>query len=333
MNGWCLGADGSHWSGAINFETMYNAGARFYIGKATDSYRGGFKFEDDHFNRHFEQSFRLGQLLNGCFHWLQPDVDPKDAAEFYLERYTRFPFHFPPVLDFEEPYVYQNNLQSHYCWCAQVWLDTIKSHTGRTPIIYTAKWYTSYFKDKHISWMKAYPLWVAQYPSIMFPWSRPSLPSAWDNWTIWQFSADKNKRGNEFGAEADDMDLNYYQGSYEELLAWLDTDEPQPTDPPVSEDGMWSIEMLGNMSIRDEPSVTEGTVVAYALRGQTYYATEERNGWFRIDKGWLSGLTQYTKITEIEDVTPPEPPEPPDKTLEERVSILEKKVEALEQKG
>ena len=71
LNDFTLGADGSHWSGAIDFSKMYNAGAKFYIGKATDSYRGGYKFEDDKFNIHFEQSFRLGNLLNACFHLLQ----------------------------------------------------------------------------------------------------------------------------------------------------------------------------------------------------------------------------------------------------------------------
>ena len=179
--------------------------------------------------------------------------------------------------------------------------------------------------------MKAYPLWVAQYPGVMFNWTRPSLPNAWDNWTIWQFSADKNGRGSEFGVEAGSVDLNYYQGSYENLLAWLDADEPQPIEPPVLEDGMWKIEMLGNMSIRDKPTTIDSVVKDYALKGQTYIASEERNGWYRIDKGWISGLTKWTRVTEIND--PVTPPEPPELTLEERVGILEKKVKILEEKG
>lgn len=309
LNGWTLGADGSHWAGNINFVRMYERGAKFYIGKGSDSYRGSGKlFEDKKFREHFDFAFSLGQLLLGCFHWLQPDVDPKVAAEFYLERYFKYPFHFPPIMDFEEKFVYQNNLQGHYSWCAEVWLNTVESHTGRKPIIYTAKWYTSYFASKYISWMQAYPLWVAQYPWVVTPFTRPSLPGSWTNWDIWQFSADNNGLGPEFGVDAGDIDLNYYQGSYDSLLHWLETDEPEPTDPPIQENAMYEIFMLGNLTIRSEPFKAEGNETGkYALKGQTYYATEERNGWYLIEDGWISGLSPWTKITKIED----EQPEPP----------------------
>lgn len=326
LNGWTCGADGSHWSGTINFVKMHDRGAKFYIGKASDSYRGGKLFEDSKFKEHFDQAFSIGQLLLGCFHWLQPDKDPKVAADFYLERYFKYPFQFLPILDFEEPYVYQNNLQGHYSWCAEVWLDRVEAQTGRKPIVYTAKWYTNYFAKKYISWMKVYPLWVAHYPWVVTKFTRPLMPGDWDNWKIWQFSADGNRLGNEFGVQARDIDLDYYQGSYDELLSWLETGEPEPTEPPEQEDAMYKIHMLGNMSIRKEPNFN-GTVIDYALKGHTYLATEERNGWYKLDKGWISGVTQWTDITEIEP-----PVEQPVLTLEERVADNTRRIEALEAK-
>ena len=53
------------------------------------------------------------------------------------------------------------------------------------------------------------------------------------------------------------------------------------------------------------------------------------NGWFRIGVGkWCSGDPQYIERIQI---TPPPPPPPPVLTLEERVTQLEKNVEALNQ--
>jgi len=329
MSGWVLGADGSHWSGNILFKKMYQAGAKYYIGKASDSYRGSGKmFEDTKFDEHMSQAFAENELLLGCFHWLQPDTDPYLAAEFYLERYYRYPFHFPPILDFEEQYAYQKliskepkiyeptGLESHYCWCAEVWLDKVEKVTGRLPIVYTAKWFTDHFKEKHLGFLRRYPLWVAHYPNVMFSWTRPRLPYPWDNWVFWQFSADGNGRGAEFGATAKSMDLNYFQGNYAELMSLLDEETIEP------EDRMYVIEMLGNMSIR-QGAGTQYNIVGYALKGEVHHSAEEQNGWYRIDKGWISGMTNWTRITTV--AGEPEPVPVP-LTVEERLERLEKEV-------
>ena len=332
MNGWTLGADGSHWAGAIDFQKMRQAGARFYIGKASDSYRGSGKlFEDSKFKEHFDQAFSLGQLLLGNFHWLQPDTDPIKAADFYLELYFRYPFHFMPLLDFEETYAYQDkdgnptHLESHYCWCAEVWLDRVMAHTGRLPMVYSAKWFTDHFEKRLLGFLNQYPLWAAQYPWFVTPFTRPSLPYPWQNWMMWQFSADGNKRGSEFGVTAESIDLNYFQGSYDDLLSWLDTDQPTPIEPPQPEGTMYVIEMLGNLTIRTGPAVSYPKTGGYALTGETYHATEEKNGWYHIEGGWISGLAQWTRITEVED-SEPEPTPPTPLTLEQRVARLEKAV-------
>lgn len=331
MNGWLLGADGSHWSGNINFAKMYDAGAHYYIGKISDSRRGGSGFfEDSRFKEHFDQAFSLGQLLLGGFHWLQPDISPKDAADFYLERYFMYPFHFPPILDFEETFAYRKlisrepltyvstGLESHYCWCAKVWLERVRAHTGRKPIVYTAKWFTDNFQKRHLEFLVDYPLWAAHYPYWMTPVTRPRMPYPWENWMLWQWSADGNRRGNEFGVQAGDIDLNYFQGSYDQLVKWLDTDEPTPIEPPQG-NVKYIIKMLGNLTIRHNPYVADDNQTGrFAKAGETYKSREEKNGWYNIGEGWISGLTQWTQITEVEDQ--------PDPTVEERLDRLEKAV-------
>lgn len=341
MNGWQLGCNGAHWNGNIDFAKMSDAGAIFYIGKATDSFRGGSAmFEDILFDYHFRTAFSIGKLLLGGYHWLQPDIDPYKAADFYLERYFRFPFHFPPVLDFEETYAYRKlisvdpkvyeptHLESHYAWCAQVWLDRVEAQTGRLPIVYTAKWFTDNFQQKHLGFLKKYPLWVAQYPRWMTFLSRPSLPYPWENWDYWQWSEDNNSRGAEFGAQGASMGLNYFQGSYEKLLVRLNTNEPTPINPQLPEGTMFVIEMLGNMTIRSGPSLTSLKTGEFARTGETYHATQEKNGWYYIGRGWISGTTQWTRITEVSE---PIPPEIPPDSVEARLTTLEADVAKLKE--
>lgn len=231
MKNYTLGTDTSHWSGDINFETMYNAGARFWITKATDAYKiTGKQFEDSKFQSYCEDATAHGKLLKGCYHWLQCSIDPVIAADFYLERYSRFSFEFPPILDFEEPSVRNTGLFSDYAWRAQAWLEHVRKQTGRTPIIYTAKWFTDYFADKLISWMSAYQLWVADYSY----WSnsvtlKPRMPSPWKDREplIWQFSADENARGPEFGITSKSIDLNMFYGSENDLRRFCGIDVPE----------------------------------------------------------------------------------------------------------
>lgn len=228
MNGWILGCDTSHWDGDINFNRMYSAGAKFWVTKATDAYRTtGQQFEDSRFNEYVLAASKT-PLLKGCYHWLQASVDPTVAADFYLERYNRYEFEFPPVLDFEETSVRETGKFSDYAWRAQVWCKRVEDVTGRKPIIYTAKWFTNYFTTQQIGWMGDYPLWVAHYPWVVTSLTRPSIPPVWDKWTFWQFSADGNGRGDEFGTQSKSVDLNYYQGSYAELLTFLGMSETPP---------------------------------------------------------------------------------------------------------
>jgi lysozyme len=224
---------------------MYAAGARFWITKATDANKTtGYQFEDSEFQNYCEDAFAFDKLLMGCYHWLQYSVDPSVAADFYLERYNRFDFDFPPVLDFEEPSVTN---YSDYAWRAQVWCKRVEEKTGRKPIIYTAKWFTSRFKTAQLLWMAEYPLWVADYSwysnnVTKKPYYMPS--NIWDDWKIWQFSA--NGRGNEFGVQAKSIDLNYFQGDYSQLLDFVGKNE-QPGPELTVEQRLERLEAFHNL--------------------------------------------------------------------------------------
>jgi len=230
-----LGTSTSHWAGKINFPVMYNAGARFWITKATDAYSvSGVQFEDSRFEEYCKSAFDFGKLLTGCYHWLQASVDPTVAADFYLERYLRYKFDFPPILDFEETSVRDTKLFSDYAWRAEMWCKRVEDKTGLKPIIYTAKWYTDYFKTEHLSWMGAYPLWVADYSWWANNITKKPyyMPPAWNTYALWQNSANGNGRGKEFGQDAGDAELTIFEGDYSQLLNWLKVDVVLPPAPP-----------------------------------------------------------------------------------------------------
>lgn len=244
IESWVLGTSTSHWTGKIDFEKMYKAGARFWIAKATDAYKvSGVQFEDSLFDQHSQAAFSHGKLLKGCYHWLQASVDPTVAADFYLERYRRYKFDYPPILDFEEKSVIESKMFSDYAWRGQMWCKRVEEVTGRKPIIYTAEWFLYYFKFEHISWMSAYPLYIANYSwwantkakaPVLFPklsWDN----KIWSDWSHWQYSADGNGRGKEFGQDALDVELTYFQGDYSQLLDYLKVKpEPEPEPEPLT---------------------------------------------------------------------------------------------------
>lgn len=296
-----LGCDTSHWSGSINFETMYNAGAKFWITKASDAYVSSpIQYEDTKFMEFSTAAIKHGKLLTGCFHWLQASIDPKVAADFYLERYNRFVFNFPPILDFEEKNVFVTGKLSDFAWRAQVWLEYVHEKTGRLPIIYTAKWFTEQFKSSYLSWMSKYPLWVADYTwtanNILH---RPfRMPEQWEKHTIWQFSADENGRGKEFGAPGGDIDLNWFEGSYDDLKEFLGAIEiptpepvPGPPLPPITTDVRMMV-VSDIITIREKPSTlskklgtkTKGDVVfVHDFGGSSCWAQLPDGTWCAIE--------------------------------------------------
>lgn len=297
-----LGTDTSHWSDSINFDTMYNAGAKFWITKATDADKASpFQYEDSKFMEFSTAAFQHGKLLTGCYHWLQASIDPIVAADYYLERYNRFFFDFPPILDFEETYTIQTGKFSDFSWRAQVWLDHVKKKTLKTPIIYTAKWYMDYFKSEYVSWMAEYPLWVADYTwySSNVLKNPYYMPKTWSKQTMWQFSADKNNRGHEFGIKSDDICLDWYEGSYDNLLSFLGVTTPEPPtepEPPTNEVILPKLKVIRNVNVRSSSS-TSASIVGLHATGDTLDVLEIKpinavSVWVRDELGW-SAVVHY----------------------------------------
>jgi hypothetical protein len=111
----------------------------------------------------------------------------------------------------------------------KIFLDRIEQVTGRKPIIYTGAWWWNATRwGGAVEWAHEYDLWIANYTAA----AAPVIPLDWDDWTFWQYSSQGD--GKQYGATSQNIDLNRFNGSYTDLLAYADADTI-PTPPPSGE--------------------------------------------------------------------------------------------------
>jgi GH25 family lysozyme M1 (1,4-beta-N-acetylmuramidase) len=111
----------------------------------------------------------------------------------------------PPVLDLETSGGLKPVQLS--AWAA-TWLSTVRTLTGRQPMIYTypSFWRTAMADSQAFH---AYPLWIAN-------WTRtPSVPGGWPTWTVHQYSASGRVAG-----ISGDVDLDVFNGTADQLHAF-----------------------------------------------------------------------------------------------------------------
>ena len=230
------GIDVSHWQDdkstpqKMDFKKAVENGAKFVFIKVSE--RGAI-------DRDFEYNWtaaREAGLLRGGYHFLRWDLTGLLQARIFSEVMRDDPGELPPVADFEAP-----RMGSRYPSNAllEQFLVEVETKTGRKPIIYTSPGYWNiHGRDKTTKqydhkWAY-YPLWVAQYvKSYQADVSKPDKMQPWGGrgkkWTFWQYTA--NGDGLAFGAETKSIDLNWFNGSMEELNAFADISDTTPAPP------------------------------------------------------------------------------------------------------
>jgi lysozyme len=96
----------------------------------------------------------------------------------------------PPALDLE---VNELSVPATVKWAEQ-WFATVKSLTGRTPILYTGGYYgwgTAQGLTEMRLWLAAYPLGYANVSHGVCSLPQPHTPSAWisQGWSMWQYTS------------------------------------------------------------------------------------------------------------------------------------------------
>ncbi|APT83801.1 glycoside hydrolase family 25 protein [Corynebacterium aquilae] len=184
----------------INWHAVKADGQSFAIIKATE----GLGYVNKHFAEDSRAAAEAG-LLVGSYHMGRATSDPRlQAAEYAAVLRTQPQPSLPPVLDIE----YNDGVSpaGMQAWI-RAFVDELRSLTGRTPVIYTYRYFwenevgnTTEFNDL--------PLWLAAYQS-----APPTvLPGGWDYMTMWQ----RTGSGRVSGIPVD-TDMNLFNGTDSQL--------------------------------------------------------------------------------------------------------------------
>lgn len=254
------GVDASKWqhpsADSIDWAKAAEAGKKFAFLKATDTFsRGNDYFDSD------AKAARAAGMYVGAYHKAHPGSDAKRQAEVFSQAVLDLGGEqLPPVLDLE---LDEGLSPSQLADWTRTFMDTVKAQTGRTPIMYTYKyfWLVQMGNTKEFS---EYPLWLAEYRQ-----QQPTEPliGGWDSWTFWQYA------GNDGRSPGFDtaVDLNVFNGTEAQLAAMVgpvgagagDTPSPEPSTPSPS-DSMTTDEgdsqRPGTTGPTDQGGTDDGTI-------------------------------------------------------------------------
>lgn len=232
------GIDISHWQDdkstpqKMDFKKSVQAGAKFVYIKVAE--RG-------YIDRDWEYNWKAAKdagLLRGGYHFLRWDLSGLVQARLFSDVLLDDPGELPPVADYEAP-----RKGSRYPSNAllEQFLVEVENKLGRRPMIYTSPGFwnmhgrnkvTRTFEHKWIY----YPLWIAHYFKKYEPGvTKPQMIEPWKSmgktWTFWQWTS--NGDGLAYGAESKSIDLNWFNGTLDELYALANTSQPSPTPTPT----------------------------------------------------------------------------------------------------
>ncbi len=283
-----FGIDVSYCQENMNWALAHARGVRFAFIKYVDAYKG-ICFLDRYATRNWYNARENGVLVSG-YHWLTPQPSAEKQADFFLQYWQQMPGDMPPVLDFEDVR-FTNRLT--YLSMARIWLERINAATGRRPIVYTSTGFMWNWHDqpKVATFLSEYPLWIAAYNV-----PQPTVPAPWTRWHFWQYA--EAPRGAELGSSAIlpnkkpmTIDLDYWNGSWEELLAFCELQtapEPAPYPAPVRLKG----KVNEALTVRQQPN-SQAKILRYLKPGefipiQNFWAEEL---WIEIATGrWVCAI-------------------------------------------
>ncbi len=230
------GIDVSAYQGKMDWDKAKSKGIRFAACRATI----GDYYVDPYFPRNWSEMQRVG-LWRTAYHVVRPNVNAVAQMNNFFNTVGSDDPDIPWVLDCEvhfekrkimgvlkttKTYTPQE-INSRTLQCANI----IEQRTGRKPLIYTNKNHVDNYMHAP-SFLANYELWVASYPNdYSQPLQKPKMPSVWNEWLIWQFEADGNGKGAEYGAQSLAIDIDRFNGTADEMQAYFKIQGGQQPGP------------------------------------------------------------------------------------------------------
>lgn len=204
----------------INWGKAASKGAKFCFIRAAYISK-----KDEDFDYNWSNSKRVG-ILRGAYHYPSYQYDPVSQADFFWSIIKDDTGDLPPVLDLEQvPGTSLPNGNNWLIW-TQRYLNELERLCGRKPIFYSNPNIIINvlgLGNKINHWLTQYPLWIAHY-GVNVPISRP-----WPYWTFWQYSSTGDGLG--YGMESKGLDMDWFNGTEEELRKFAGTGNIPETSP------------------------------------------------------------------------------------------------------
>ena len=294
-----LGIDVSRWQDnnstaqQMDFTKSVAMGAKFVFIKSSQAL-----WTDEDILYNWKSAKNAG-LLRGAYHFLDWIADPLKQAQYAWSIIQSDPGELPPVIDFEywnppPPKAYD------LLWQYVVEMERL---SGRKPIIYTG----AFFWDAHGSDAQVwndYPLWLASYSTQEYMEYNLDRLTPWDKWTFWQWT-DKGD-GLAFGAESLGLDMNYFNGSLNDLKVFAGIENipiPVPA-PPTNVVLLPELKVISDVRIRTLPNTsTVSATIRMRRVGETVNVLDIKvnavnSVWARDAEGWSAVVHDDYKYME-----------------------------------
>lgn len=261
--------DISKWQSDVNVSKMLGAGTKgMYIRAGGTDRNNGASYTDRRFRENAEKFSE--RIPVGYYYFFYPHFDGIKQAQYFCNLLKSVKWNLPPTIDVEANprKVSQSRCQTEI----KEFLDTVEAELGVKGVIYTR----ATFWNPNVgapSWATDYKLWIAIYSnSLQHPWANnPNSiyrPRPWTDWWLWQYSADRNGRGTEFGVASKGIDINRVNMKEEDFYAFAkwgtgavdDNDDDAPVDTtPLPDDEV--------DDVVDEPETAEEPETRYPFKG------------------------------------------------------------------
>ena len=248
----------------------------------------------------FKENWKTAKKANiprGSYWFYDSRSEPKKQAELWQKALGEDQGELPLCLDLEENY--GGAYKGWRKW--YVFLEHLKKIMPKKEIVIYTNYY--YWKEyapeanahpEALAYFHQYPLWLARYTNA----SQPGLPAPWKEgeWLFWQYTSHGD--GPAYGAESQNIDLNYFNGTSEEFISRFNI------SPPPSLSTKYKVDLSIHKEA-DTNSTETGVLVHQEILEKI--ESNDTKDWIKIkrengQKGWIS--TTYL----IEEESPIPPP-------------------------
>ena len=255
--------DVSRWQGDINVSKMLKSGTKaLYIKAGGTDKNNGASYTDGRFR---ENAQKFSEIVPcGYYYFFYPHFDGAKQANYFCNLLKSVKWNLPPAIDIESNP--QNVGWGHFQHQIKKFLDTVQSQLNQKCVIYTRAMFWNANVGKP-AWASDYKLWLARYgEDLQHPWNNnPNSnlrPRPWTDYWLWQYSADKNGLGKEFGVDTFGIDINRVNMTEEEFYTFAKWEKDgQDIEVPV-EDVEEEIP-----EVEEEEELVHGTVITFPHKG------------------------------------------------------------------